>query len=618
MFLNKDVILKSIHNLSNVHPFHGITYLVCKKNLLPINKTIELALDSENKLFLEKNHKLDPSSDYFYQPFKSTNKWLRNDYASSGLQAINTQTFTLAFIHPKGSRTWGWNQDYLSILESKLIKKNKIPLFYLAVWIFKFDNFSNYATPEDILSKFIIEYDITDEELNCLFDNDIPREYSSGNLYQNGKVSWGDLKDYLSLPPDAKPEQGGTLSFLATKNIGPAKEFLIEPARRLNIITGDNGLGKSFILESAWWALTNTWTDKIAYPDPRRRGECVSLEFSIKGNSDITSKHSVAFDWSTFTWPSCTSRPTIPGLIVYGKVDGSFAVWDPARQFYSGQDKEKSIFSNSEVWNGQLGRIEGLIRDWVNWQNSSDRRRFIHLQRILEKLSPPDLGILRPGKSVRIPEDPREIPTLIHPYGEIPITNASAGVRRIVALSYLIVWAWNEHLVTSEQMNISPQKNMVVLIDELEAHLHPKWQRAFLPSLMDLGEILFPELKIQFIIATHSPLVMASSEEIFEEEMDSLFHLQLDDAGEINMGEIEFIKYGDISSWLMSPIFELKQARSIEGEMAIEDAKEIQQRPQISKDEVSAVSIRLKKFLSESDRFWPRWIAFAEKHGVDL
>lgn len=46
----------------------------------------------------------------------------------------------------------------------------------------------------------------------------------------------------------------------------------------------------------------------------------------------------------------------------------------------------------------------------------------------------------------------------------------------------------------------------IVLIDEIELHLHPKWQRGVIPSLRRA----FP--KMQFIATTHSPQVLASVE----------------------------------------------------------------------------------------------------------
>ena len=46
----------------------------------------------------------------------------------------------------------------------------------------------------------------------------------------------------------------------------------------------------------------------------------------------------------------------------------------------------------------------------------------------------------------------------------------------------------------------------VVLIDEIDLHLHPKWQKTIVPNLKDL----FPN--IQFILTTHSPFIIQSLE----------------------------------------------------------------------------------------------------------
>jgi hypothetical protein len=67
------------------------------------------------------------------------------------------------------------------------------------------------------------------------------------------------------------------------------------------------------------------------------------------------------------------------------------------------------------------------------------------------------MGELCPGTPVRLPNEPREIPTIIHPYGEIPIIHVSAGVKRIVSLAYLIVWAWYEHKENAKVYNSSTE-----------------------------------------------------------------------------------------------------------------------------------------------------------------
>ena len=48
----------------------------------------------------------------------------------------------------------------------------------------------------------------------------------------------------------------------------------------------------------------------------------------------------------------------------------------------------------------------------------------------------------------------------------------------------------------------------VVLIDELDLHLHPEWQRKIIGFLSNL----FP--KVQFIVTAHSPLILQSADEI--------------------------------------------------------------------------------------------------------
>jgi recombinational DNA repair ATPase RecF len=46
-------------------------------------------------------------------------------------------------------------------------------------------------------------------------------------------------------------------------NVGPAPHLTLELGPRLNLITGDNGLGKSFLLDAAWFALTRRWPQQL-------------------------------------------------------------------------------------------------------------------------------------------------------------------------------------------------------------------------------------------------------------------------------------------------------------------------------------------------------------------
>ena len=46
------------------------------------------------------------------------------------------------------------------------------------------------------------------------------------------------------------------LKELKLSHVGPAPSMELEFGERLNLITGDNGLGKSFLLDIAWWSMT--------------------------------------------------------------------------------------------------------------------------------------------------------------------------------------------------------------------------------------------------------------------------------------------------------------------------------------------------------------------------
>lgn len=222
-------------------------------------------------------------------------------------------------------------------------------------------------------------------------------------------------------------------------------------------------------------------------------------------------------------------------------MDGSLAVSDETRgKLQVGTATHLSSFTARELWDGKPGEIEGLVRDWVTWQLSTDRSAFDMLSRLLQHLSPEDLGSLVPRDPVRIPGDPRLIPTLGHAYGDVPVVFASASVQRILLLAYLIIWSWREHALASEQAGVSPRRKMVIVVDELEAHLHPKWQRLVLPALMSIGKVLSKEIEIQIIAATHSPMILASVEHEF----------------------FDYYKYGDVSAWLTSPVFGLNRSNA--------------------------------------------------------
>jgi hypothetical protein len=431
------------------------------------------------------------------------------------------------------------------------------------------------------------------------------------------------------LDPDAEPG-GDMLRYLKLHGVGPAPEMELQFSERLNVLTGDNGLGKSFLLEIAWWALTRTWAGSTALP--RTDAEDPTITFIVRGKAGDTEPMAVPYDFHAQGWPAPRNRPPMPGIVIYARVDGGFAVWDPARTS-RGHAPTKSIrdpdrpselsFDDHALWHGlTLGDrrpCEGLIRDWVSWQKGREPE-FDLLMKVLEALSLPDEPLVAEAPRRVSIDDGYDVPTVRTRYGIVPLTHASAGLRRIVGLAYLLVWAWREHGLVSKLLRRPPEQRLVLLVDEPETHLHPKWQRLIVPALLRAAGVLRDGLSVepQIIVATHSPLVLASLEPVFDEEKDSLFDLALetDPEGrtEVLVRRPPWRRRGDVSAWLTSDVFDLGSARSLEAEQATGAALAILRRsPSPPLDEIEEVDRALRGVLGEMDPFWVRWSAYVEK-----
>lgn len=617
-YFSRQEIERSIRELEKVHPFFLITFLTAKRANLPVGRTKIVHFDRLTDEFLQRYFRLHPKSQYYFKPFRGSDKsrvWVNPDYASSGLQTVNTQTFKDALLHRSKSREWGWARDYVMLLRRHSAFRRKTPLWVVAVWIYRDAPFDDQIQPADIMSRFLKEFRITKQERLELFDASVPSNQSG--LFQDVPVEWNEIISSYPLPKDVGPDKGAVLTYLETSGVGPVNKLVLRPGSRLNLITGDNSLGKSFLLDVIWWALVGAWIGEPAIPYTRDGSKMRSASITFQLAATIKSQpQKTSFSFETYAWSSRPKQQVLPGLLVYARADGSYAIWDPLR-LERAEERGALLLSREDVWLGTQGRIEGVIRDWASWQNSKESPFELFLN-VLARISPPEFGKLEPGKPMRLPFFPQAVPTIHHSYGDVAILHESAAVRRMISLAYLIVWAWHQHRFNANFLSRSPERQIVVLIDELEAHLHPKWQRVILPALLGVFNDLSTELNSQLFVASHSPLVLASAEPVFRQEIDKLHALETTVSGRVTFDELPFIARGRVDEWLRSRAFGLQEPRSRPAADAIARAKELQESENISADEVKQVHKALTESIPPGDVFWARWILFAKRHGVQI
>jgi predicted ATP-binding protein involved in virulence len=89
---------------------------------------------------------------------------------------------------------------------------------------------------------------------------------------------------------------------------------------------------------------------------------------------------------------------------------------------------------------------------------------------------------------------------------DLPISYYSDGFRNILYLIIDLVWRASQLNPWLTFTELSEKVFGVVTIDEIDLHLHPKWQAKVIPLI----QRLFPF--VQFFITTHSPTVVANFE----------------------------------------------------------------------------------------------------------
>ncbi|HEL3840454.1 TPA: AAA family ATPase [Stenotrophomonas maltophilia] len=158
-----------------------------------------------------------------------------------------------------------------------------------------------------------------------------------------------------------------------------------------------------------------------------------------------------------------------------------------------------------------------LMADWFRYWSINSLNQRLKAQQLGEKIIPSDFdhALEAVRNAINLCLKPsgwgnmdfsleREEVVARHPeHGELPVGMLSDGIRSMLTLVADIAFR-----MVKLNPNLGPfaatETDGIVLIDEVDMHLHPAWQQTVLASLREA----FP--RIQFIVSTHSPQVLSS------------------------------------------------------------------------------------------------------------
>jgi predicted ATP-binding protein involved in virulence len=423
---------------------------------------------------------------------------------------------------------------------------------------------------------------------------------------------------------------------LKIENFKNFKDLNVDFAPGINLFVGSNGSGKTSLLEAINVALGGFFGEQ----EPKMQRMIELSEVSLvkfedklqRASKTLVKANSTAIgqDWSR-TFNSITKNndtKNVRAASTYGnKVIKSFAIEGnrdlaPLIAYYSTQRLFKDASQSfKQKYDAAVGRRNGYLQclkdnaikgTLVEWLGNAVTRRATKQIKDIEQndlvLENVELAIkktlvnfldLEDDFSLKIYQEPDFDFELFINYDDehdLPLSYYSDGFRNLIYLVIDLIWRASQLNPWLNLEEIKKQVTGCVTIDEIDLHLHPKWQAKCIILLQEL----LP--KIQFFITTHSPTVVANFKERLsadEKNIDVLFILENNTYSKVSASF-----YGkDVNSVLSNPMD--ANIRAIEVVELIKYFNSIVENPESTEDEYKLafeVAKKMNDLLPGSDK----------------
>lgn len=310
-----------------------------------------------------------------------------------------------------------------------------------------------------------------------------------------------------------------------------------QPEQRVYCLIGENGIGKTKCLEALFLAKffsntnVNKKVDSYRYnPKPlflSLESKIVKVDF-WDGVKEINPKKLNPIDNTNFlhdlplVYISVFARGNIQDIEQrYERKVGDIGIFDVRKSNYI--DKNLSIIGGGKSFKETNSELP--IQDWMvqraqsanPYQATKDNRE-IEITTLLELLNKVDKRI--DGKFLEISGNNRVFIKVANKKTEL--SELSNGFASLLKIMQSIIAGYSYF---TNETNIAHVKG-VVFIDEIESHLHTKWQATIIPTL----KRLFPNTT--FYITTHSAIVLSQLQhgeayELYRDKEDGVVKTEL-------------------------------------------------------------------------------------------
>jgi hypothetical protein len=323
-------------------------------------------------------------------------------------------------------------------------------------------------------------------------------------------------RQHIGREQAARQDQGA-IRRVTLRNIGAFEKLEIEIDEHVTVLLGDNGLGKSTILRAIGLALAGSDQESSLAAPLLRSSPSRNPNEPLDGTGQVMLETQGGKTYTTII-----GRRGSEGVRIqfqphsWQRGEGQLALGFPPLRSVSAkavaspqilEDKPRPL--PSDVLPIVSSDPDSRVSDLKQWLVSLDYRRrasndqgrtdrmlsdfFSVVNEMLEGVRIDFKGLVVEGGEVRVVTED----------GSVPLHSLSQGsVSMIGLIGVLLPRLYDVHGGSGNPRN----QFAIALIDEIDAHMHPRWQQTLMTKLRRM----FPH--VQFIVTTHSPFIVAGRE----------------------------------------------------------------------------------------------------------